>query len=203
MSAKRQATANTESRDRLIDKALKEVNPPAERREECREQLIYDIEFLAKHTCQGPGFRDIHDDYATLAKRAASLRQIIRKISRYNRGILPEDFLKALDAVADIKKLPPVPRSGGKRDWRKVFAAEQALMFFLEFGTKPPTLTVGGAYTRFTNIFYEAGTGLSVDLSAQCRAAFHNERVWQGTFFGPIYFLTAAKQHQINLPVEQ
>jgi hypothetical protein len=92
-----------------------------------------------------------------------------------------ERFLDQLDyaaAVADKQaKSISVPRTGGRPNYQKQAAAEWALILLAAFSRRRPTLTAGGVFFELANTIYEAATDKrDVDLSRQCRTAYHDPR---------------------------
>ena len=97
-----------------------------------------------------------------------------------------ESLLDQLDyaaAVADKQsKSISVPRTGGRPNYRKQLAAEFALLLLVAFSRRRATLTAGGVFFELANTMYEAATDKrDVDLSRQCRTAYHDWRLQRRT----------------------
>jgi hypothetical protein len=108
-----------------------------------------------------------------------SLNNLLRISKRTELRL--ESLLDQLDYAAIAadrqSKNITVPRTGGRPNYQKQLSAELALMLLAAFSGRRVTLTAGGVFFELANTVYEAATGKrEVDLSRQCRTAYHDWR---------------------------
>jgi hypothetical protein len=159
----------------VIDRALNQIKPSADRRDACRRKIadcIGVLQEIEARTKELPSPKELKRSYEDAAKAYERAIKTTRKLHpmqrRYFEKVLPalEEAVKVANFLADATI---VPKGSQVLDDVKALAEVCARNFLKEHG-HDPTLTDGGALYALASILYEGATGKpEEDLSYYCR----------------------------------